>query len=64
MKKKVSGGIVRAAIEGKTFEGSAIFFGFSASPFRCPLSFGDEHSVFAVLLLPHCYLLGFFLITT
>lgn len=54
MKKKVSGGIVRAAIEGKTFEGSAIFFGFSASPLRCPLRFGDEHSVFAVLLLPHC----------
>lgn len=44
---------VRAAIERKTFERGTIFFRFGSSPFRSPLCFGDEHPIFAVLLLPH-----------
>lgn len=47
---------VRAAIEGEAFEGSGGGLGFGAAPFGGPLRFGNEHSVFAVLFLPHCWI--------
>lgn len=44
---------IRAAVEREALERSAILFGFSASPFRCPLRLRYEHPILAVLLLPH-----------
>lgn len=44
---------LRAAIERKALERGRIVFGFGATPLCCPLRLRYEHSIFAVLLLPH-----------
>lgn len=46
----------RAAIEGEAFERGGGGFGFGAAPFCSPLGLGNEHSIFAMLFLPHCKL--------
>lgn len=44
---------LRTAVEWKALEGYGILLRFSATPLRCPFRLRDEHSILAVLFLPH-----------
>ena len=48
---------LRAAIKREAFERGAEFLGFGAAPLGGPLRLCDEHSIFAVLFLPHTSLI-------